>query len=78
VLIKKYGTNGTHLAQMESARSKLALPRAIPEPGEPAFVPTPKAEPVAESAVEAPVAEVAADASAEPAAETPAEEPKAE
>ena len=74
VLIKKYGTNGTHLQQMEAARAKLSLPKIVPDPGEPAFVPSPKTEPAAEAPAEAPVAE----AVAEPAAEAPAEEPKAE
>ena len=82
VLIRKYGTNGTHLKQMEAARAKLALPRIIPEPGEPAYVPAPKPDPAAE----APVAEATATAEAEPVAEAaaeavaeaPAEEPKAE
>jgi len=82
ILIKKYGTNGTHLAQMESARAKLALPRVVPDPGEPAFVPVPKTEPAAEAVAEAPaveaVAEAVVEAAAEPAAETAAEEPKAE
>lgn len=80
VLIRKYGTAGTHLKQMEAARAKLALPRIIPEPGEPAYVPAPKADPAAEAPVaeataeEQPVAEAAAEA----VAEAPAEEPKAE
>ena len=79
VLIKKYGTNGTHLEQMAAARAKLAMPRIVPDPGEPAFVPAPKAEP----APEAPPAEVAVEVTAEATAveaapETPAEEPKAE
>ncbi len=80
VLIKKYGTNDTHLTQMEAARAKLAMPRIIPDPGEPAFVPTPKTEPAAEvAAAEAPAAEAVAEATAtEPVAEAPAEEPKAE
>lgn len=78
VLIKKYGTNGTHLQQMEAARAKLSLPRIIPDPGEPAFVPAPKTEPAAEAPAEAVVTEVVAEAVAEPAAEAPSEEPKAE
>jgi small subunit ribosomal protein S16 len=78
ILIKKYGTNGTHLQQMESARAKLSMPRIVPDPGEPAFVPTPKTEPAAEPPVAAPVAEPVAEAVAEPASEAPAEEPKAE
>ena len=77
VLIKKYGTNGTHLQQMEAARAKLAMPRIVPEAGEPAFVPKPKEEPAA-----APVAvEAAAEPAAEPVAESaqePAAAPQAE
>jgi small subunit ribosomal protein S16 len=69
VLIKKYGPNGTHVKQMEEARARLSMPRIVPDPGEPAFVPAPKAEP-------APAAEpAAAEASTEPAAEAAAEAP---
>jgi len=83
VLIKKYGTNGTHLAQMDAARAKLAMPRVVPDAGAPAFVPAPKADPLTEAA---PVAggeaaaesPAVAEAVAAPAAEAPAEEPKAE
>lgn len=83
VLIKKYGTNGTHLKQMELARAKLAMPRIIPDPGEPAFLPTPKTEAVAAvtaeaAAVETPATEAVAEAAAVVVAETPAEEPKTE
>ena len=78
VLIKKYGTNGTHITQMEAARAKLSMPRIVPDPGEPAFVPAPKTEPAAEAPAAASVAEAVAEAVAEPAAEAPAEEPKAE
>ena len=90
VLIKKYGTNGTHLKQMELARAKLAMPRIIPDPGEPAFMPFVKSEAVAQApAVEAAavtavaetVAETVAEAVAEAVAETvttPAAEPVAE
>ena len=38
VLIKKYGAEGTHLAQQAAARERLALPRHIPDPGEPAYI----------------------------------------
>ena len=79
VLIKKYGTNGTRLKEMEQARARLSLPKVVPDPGPPAFVPEVKAEPAAEATVatateaataaEAPAAEVPADAPAEPAAE---------
>ena len=80
VLIKKYGPDGTHLKQMEAARTKLSMPKVVPDAGEPAFVPEVKSaepEPVAaaETAVAEPVAEVSAEAAAEPpAAEQPAVE----
>jgi small subunit ribosomal protein S16 len=92
VLIKKYGPSGTHLQQMEAARARLSMPRIVPDPGEPAFVPAPKAEPVVEVAAETAVvpftetaAETAADAvpaveavaATEPAAEAVAPEPAA-
>jgi small subunit ribosomal protein S16 len=66
VLIKKYGPAGTHLKQMEDARARLSMPRIVPDPGEPAFVPTPKPEPVAEPAAEATPAETAAAEAAAP------------
>ena len=79
VLVKKYGANGTRLKEMEQARARLSLPKVVPDPGPPAFVPEVKAEPAAEATVatameaataaEAPAAEVPADAPAEPAAE---------
>jgi small subunit ribosomal protein S16 len=79
VLYKKYGPQGTHRVQMEAARARLSMPKAVPEPGEPAFVPTPKpepgAEPVAEAAVAVEVAAPEPEAAAAPApvAEAPAE-----
>ena len=75
VLIKKYGMNGTHLKQMEDARARLAMPRLVPEAGEPVFVPEEKVTeaPAAEApAAEAPAAE--APAAEAPAAEAPAAE----
>jgi small subunit ribosomal protein S16 len=79
VLIKKYGPNGTHLKQMEEARAKLAMPKIVPDPGPPAFVPEVKTEAPAEAATTAPVSEAAAEtavaeAPAEPPADAPAEE----
>ena len=80
VLIKKYGPAGTHLKQMEEARAKLSMPKVVPDPGPPAFVPEPpKAEEPAAEAAAGASAEVsaeapAAEAAAEPAAEAPAEE----
>jgi small subunit ribosomal protein S16 len=76
VLIKKYGTNGTHAAAQKSALEKLAQPRSIPDPGEPASLPTPepkKGEPAPEAAA-AEAEPVGAAASAEAAAgEAPSE-----
>ena len=83
VLIKKYGTNGSRLKEMEQARARLSLPKLVPDPGPPAFVPEVKAEPVvdaaaataveaapvAETAAEPPAADGSAAAAAEPAAE---------
>lgn len=60
VLIKKYGPGGTHEKAMELARAKLSLPRVMPDPGPPAYVPEVKVEPSAESAPEPAAAETAA------------------
>ena len=38
-LIKKYGADGTHVEQQRTARERLAMPRVVPDAGEPAFVP---------------------------------------
>jgi small subunit ribosomal protein S16 len=87
VLIKKYGTNGTHLAQMEAARARLKMPKIVPDAGPPAFVPEVKEpEPVAAPAAEAAPAEasgevaeaVAAEVAVEVASDAPAEEAKSE
>ena len=66
VLIKKYGTNGTHVAAQKSALEKLAQPKSVPDPGEPASQPKPKK----------PKGEAAPAASAEE-SEVKAEEPPA-
>jgi small subunit ribosomal protein S16 len=42
VLIKKYGTDGTHLEQQQAALQKLAEPRIMPDPGAPASLPKKK------------------------------------
>lgn len=47
VLIKKFGTDGTHIKAMEEARSRLSLPRIVPEAGEPVLASTPVEEPPA-------------------------------
>ena len=70
VLIKKYGTDGTHLSQQQAALAELALRKPVPPPETPVVLP-PAEEPVAE----APAVEEAPAAEAEPAAEeAPAEE----
>jgi small subunit ribosomal protein S16 len=66
-LIKKYGPGGTHVEQQRAAREKLALPKVVPDAGEPVYV---ASAPDAEAAPEAP----AADAPPAEVAETPAEE----
>jgi small subunit ribosomal protein S16 len=77
VLIKKFGTNGTHVAAQKAALEKIAQPKSVPDPGAPASLPTPKktkeeiaAEAAAAAAADpkaadAPAAEVAAEAEAE-------------
>jgi small subunit ribosomal protein S16 len=75
VLIKKYGTNGTHAAAQKTALEKLAAPRNIPDPGEPASLPKPK-KTKEEIAAEAAAAAAAANPPAEEAPaleEAPAE-----
>jgi small subunit ribosomal protein S16 len=69
VLIKKYGMGGTHAGQQQSAREKLAMPRAIPDPGEPKFKLEPPAPPEAPAAEGAPEAERAQAPEAAEAAE---------
>jgi small subunit ribosomal protein S16 len=74
VLIKKYGTNGTHLQQMEAARARLKLPKIVPDAGPPAFVPEVKQpEPVAPAAEPVAAAAEEVSAPAEPAAESGSE-----
>jgi hypothetical protein len=51
-LIKKYGQGGTHVSEQQAARERLAMPRVVPDPGEPAYVPP--AEPPAKTTAEAP------------------------
>jgi len=68
-LIKKYGTNGTHVAAQKAALEKIAQPKAVPDPGAPASLPKPK-KTKEEIAAEA---AAAAAAAAEPAVETTTE-----
>ena len=60
-LIKKYGVNGTHLDAQKTARERLAMPRVVPDAGEPVYVRSAE-EPVA--AVANAPAETASDAAA--------------
>lgn len=39
VLIKKYGTNGTHVEQQEAALERMSAPKSVPDPGAPASLP---------------------------------------
>ena len=79
VLIKKYGTGGTHTEQQKMAIDSLAAPKSLPDPGAPA----PAKEPEEPATAEATGTEVAgtesagkeaAAAPAEKTAETPADE----
>ncbi len=74
VLIKKYGTDGTHLKEQEQARAKLALPRVVPAQPEPAYVPP---EPSKEEEAPAEPAAEATKESKEPAAEAATATPEA-
>jgi small subunit ribosomal protein S16 len=48
VLIKKYGSKGTHVEQQKSALEKAAQPKVVPDPGKPAVsTKQKKAEPAA-------------------------------
>lgn len=67
VLIKKYGSGGTHVAAQQAALEKLAAPKAVPDPGPAASLPKSKQAPAAEApAAEAPTAEAEASAEATP------------
>ncbi|MEM9353614.1 MAG: 30S ribosomal protein S16 [Planctomycetota bacterium] len=84
ILIKKYGTEGTHVAAQEAALAKLAEPKSVPDPGKPASLPKkpeeeqPAAQPAEAAAAEGETAEApaaeAAPAEEAPAAEAPAAE----
>ena len=72
VLIKKYGTGGTHEAAQKAALDKLSAPKSVPDPGAPASLPKPK-KTKEEIAAEAAAAAAPAEAAEAPAAEAPAE-----
>jgi len=83
VLIKKYGSSGTHLEQQKAALERMAQPKAVPDPGAPASLPKKKeeAKPAAkEAAGDGQPASEASDTkkSAEAVAETSADTPSAE
>ncbi len=42
VLIKKYGTNGTHVDAQKAALERLSAPKSVPDPGAPASSPKSK------------------------------------
>ena len=74
ILIKKYGTNGTHAAAQKTALDKISQPKSVPDPGAPASLPKPK-KTKEEIAAEAAAAAAAAEPKAE---EAPAEAAAAE
>lgn len=80
VLIKKYGSNGTHVDQQRAALERMAMPVELPDPGEPASMPKSE-EPEASAegaATEAAPAEGEAAPEEGPAAEATAEAPTEE
>lgn len=70
VLWKKYGLEGTHRAQMEAARARLAAPREVPPTPEPVAKSARRKKGEAEAIADAPAA---VEAEAAPPAEAPAE-----
>ncbi|MCA9099513.1 MAG: 30S ribosomal protein S16 [Planctomycetales bacterium] len=71
VLIKKYGTDGTHVDVARTAREKLAMPVPVPPAPKPVYVP---AEPEAEAPAAEPAAEAATSDEAAAAAEESADQ----
>jgi small subunit ribosomal protein S16 len=55
VLIKKYGTGGSHVEAQKAALARLSGPKVVPDAGAPASLPTTKAEKAAEAAASAAV-----------------------
>ena len=79
VLIKKYGTAGSHLEVQKAALEKMAQPKVIPDPGKPASMPQPPESEASEEQTEpVPTAEAESPAEAstkvEVAGETAAKE----
>jgi small subunit ribosomal protein S16 len=69
ILIKKYGPDGIRAAEQQTARERMAAPKAVPDPGPPTFVMKPKKEKTEEAPAPAPAVEETAPAE-EPAAAT--------
>jgi small subunit ribosomal protein S16 len=66
VLIKKYGTNGTHVSQAQSAQEQLSQPKVVPPAGPPVSSGRPSAEEASkEEASAPPEPEAAVDSSEE-------------
>jgi small subunit ribosomal protein S16 len=61
VLIKKYGTNGTHVEAQKKALEQMSQPKAVPDPGEPASLPKSKGKKEEPAAEAAPAAEPAVE-----------------
>lgn len=76
ILIKKYGTDGTHLAEQAVAVERQAQPFDMPDPGEPASMPKsdePEAPAAEEKAAEAKTDEAAKPEEAKAEGDAPAE-----
>lgn len=84
VLIKKYGTGGTHVEAQKAALERISGPKVVPDPGAPASLPKKKEDKAAEAAAaeaaaaDAPAPEAAADPAAAEAPAAEAETPAAE
>ncbi len=44
VLIKKYGTNGSHVEEQKAALARISAPKTVPDAGAPASLPKSKAD----------------------------------
>ena len=75
ILIKKYGTNGTHAEAQKAALDKLAQPKLVPDPGKPASMPKAEEPEPTPEAAEAPAPDSAKTETAE--TESPAPEAEA-
>ena len=84
VLIKKYGTDGTHVEAQRTALDRMAQPAPIPDPGEPASLPkspepeAPPEPPASEAATEGAGDAAPAETAEAPPAEPESQEPKEE